>query len=65
VEWGHIVVAAVVLRDGAHVSPEELMALCRKRLAPYKVPKELRLVANLPRNAAGKLLRWELREGSS
>ena len=60
-EWGHRVVAAVVMRGGARPNAEALLAFCRERLAPYKVPKELRFVANLPRNAAGKLLRRELR----
>jgi O-succinylbenzoic acid--CoA ligase len=61
-EWGHIVVAVVVLRDGSDVRSGELLALCRERLAPFKVPKDLRFLANLPRNAAGKLQRWELRQ---
>lgn len=60
-EWGQRVVAAVVLRERSALSQEDLLAFCRERLAPYKVPKELRLVAALPRNAAGKLLRQELR----
>ncbi len=61
-EWGQMVVAAVVLREPARMSEEALLAFCRERLAPYKVPKELRFVTNLPRNAAGKLLRRELRQ---
>jgi O-succinylbenzoic acid--CoA ligase len=60
--WGQMVVAAVVLREPARTSEEALLAFCRERLAPYKVPKELRFVTNLPRNAAGKLLRRELRQ---
>lgn len=63
--WGQMVVAAVVLREPARTSEEALLAFCRERLAPYKVPKELRFVTALPRNAAGKLLRWELRQGWS
>ncbi|MDO8612705.1 MAG: o-succinylbenzoate--CoA ligase [Dehalococcoidia bacterium] len=60
--WGQMVVAAVILREPARTSEEALLAFCRERLAPYKVPKELRFVTNLPRNAAGKLLRRELRQ---
>ena len=59
--WGQRVVAAVVLRETTRTTEEALLAVCRERLAPYKVPKELRFVVNLPRNAAGKLLRRELR----
>ncbi|HKZ51465.1 MAG TPA: o-succinylbenzoate--CoA ligase, partial [Dehalococcoidia bacterium] len=60
--WGQVVVAVVSLRPGAEVKEEELLAFCRGRLAPYKVPKRLRFVRELPRNQAGKLLRRVLRE---
>ncbi len=60
--WGQGVVAAIVLREHPALSQEDLLAFCRARLAPYKVPKELRFVTNLPRNAAGKLVRRELRQ---
>ena len=60
--WGQRVVAAVVPRETARTAEEALLAFCRERLAPYKVPKEFRFVTNLPRNAAGKLLRRELRQ---
>jgi acyl-coenzyme A synthetase/AMP-(fatty) acid ligase len=43
------------------VAAEELGALCRDRLSRYKVPKEIRFVAALPRNSMGKVLRRELR----
>jgi O-succinylbenzoic acid--CoA ligase len=61
-EWGQRVVAAVRLAAGATVSAAELQAWCRERLAGYKVPKEIRLVTELPRNATGKLLRRAVRE---
>ena len=61
-EWGQRVVAAVRLVAGATVSAGELQAWCRQRLAGYKVPKEIRIVAELPRNATGKLLRRSVRE---
>ncbi len=59
--WGQRVVAVVVPARGRSASAEELTALCRSRLAGYKVPKEIRFASSLPRNAAGKLLRRELR----
>ena len=58
--WGQVVYAAVVLRPGAGATAEQLRAHCRARLAAYKVPTRLELVATLPRNAAGKLLRRRL-----
>ena len=60
-EWGQVVVAVVRLDDRHPVAPAELAAFCRARLAGYKVPTHVRFVEALPRNAAGKLLRRELR----
>jgi acyl-CoA synthetase (AMP-forming)/AMP-acid ligase II len=57
--WGDRVVAFVVPRSAA-VNPESVHAFARERLAPYKRPKELHLVAELPRNAMGKVLKQEL-----
>ncbi|MCS7246482.1 MAG: o-succinylbenzoate--CoA ligase [Thermomicrobium sp.] len=61
-EWGQRVVAAVVLRTGANVSEEELVAWCRAQLAGYKVPRAIRFVAELPRTASGKVQRWRVRQ---
>ncbi len=60
-EWGEIVLATVVLRDGARVSAEALRAFCSERLARYKVPKRIAFASSLPRTPSGKLLRRELR----
>jgi O-succinylbenzoic acid--CoA ligase len=57
-EWGEAIVAFLVLRSAA--TPEELRAWCRERLAPFKVPKSFRTVAELPRNQTGKLMRDRL-----
>jgi len=59
--WGHVPAAAVKLRGGMAASDAELIDFCRERLAGYKVPKLVRFAATLPRNAAGKLLRDELK----
>ena len=55
--------AWVVLRDGAPDDVEALLAFCRERLAGYAVPVRIEIVAALPRNATGKLLRRELGAG--
>ncbi len=60
-EWGQAVVAAVSLAAGAVATEEDLRAYCRERLAGFKVPHRISFVAELPRNASGKLLRRELR----
>jgi O-succinylbenzoic acid--CoA ligase len=59
-EWGEVVVATVVLRDGAAVGADELRSFCADRLARFKVPKEIGFASKLPRTESGKLLRREL-----
>lgn len=61
-QWGEQVVAFVVLRHGAHVSPEELDQQASTELATYKRPRRYEYVSELPKNAAGKTLKRELRE---
>jgi bile acid-coenzyme A ligase len=57
-EWGRRVHAVVQPTDpSAPVPAEELIAWCRARLSPYKVPKSIELVDALPRSEAGKLNR--------
>jgi long-chain acyl-CoA synthetase len=51
----------VVLRPGSAATPEALQAFVRQRLAPHKVPREVRLVLALPRTGSGKIDRSALR----
>ncbi len=60
--WGRTVAAAVVLRPGIAAEPESMVDYCAERLARYKVPRRIHVVTELPRNAAGKLLRRALRD---
>jgi benzoate-CoA ligase family protein len=55
--------AIVVLKEGGGDSAltEELTALCKKTLAPYKYPRWIEYVAELPKTATGKILRYKLR----
>ncbi len=59
-EWGQTVAAAVVLREPLDL--EQLRAFCEPQLARFKQPKQLHRVDALPRNAAGKVLRRQLRD---
>lgn len=52
-------VAAFVIADGS-VPPEELKELCRDSLARYKIPREVFMVDEFPKNAMGKVLKQEL-----
>jgi acyl-coenzyme A synthetase/AMP-(fatty) acid ligase len=49
-----------VLGDGNEATEAELRDFCRERLSGFKVPKAIKFVTELPRNAQGKLLRREL-----
>ncbi len=60
---GEEVVAVVVLRPGAEVSAEEIIAYTRERLAAYKYPREIRFMAELPKGPSGKILKSALRDG--
>lgn len=60
--WGERVVAAVVLREGASLELKELRAWGKERLATYKVPQELVILRELPRNAMGKCSKPDLKK---
>jgi fatty-acyl-CoA synthase len=60
--WGEVGHAFVTLKDGADVREADLVAFLRTRLAGYKVPRRIDLVAELPTSAAGKILKTTLRE---
>jgi fatty-acyl-CoA synthase len=60
--WGERVVAIASLKPGATLTLEELRAFAGERLAVYKLPKRLEFVPALPRNATGKILKYQLRQ---
>jgi acyl-CoA synthetase (AMP-forming)/AMP-acid ligase II len=55
--WGEEVEAAVVLRLETPAGEADLIAFCRGRLADFKCPKKIHLVASIPRTATGKIQR--------
>ena len=57
-EVGH---AFVVARSGCTLDPTEVIAWSREQMANYKVPRAVHVVASLPVNASGKVLKFELR----
>ena len=61
-KWGELVTALVVVAPGSEVSPDELIAFCRERLAGFKCPKRIELRDELARTATGKLQKFKLRE---
>jgi len=59
---GQIAKAFVVLQAGQSVSPDELIAFCKGKIATYKLPREIVMVNELPRTPTGKMLRRVLRQ---
>ena len=61
-DWGEQLKGIVQVRGDATVTEEELIEFCRTRLADFKRPRSVDFVEELPCNAAGKVLKRELRE---
>ena len=60
--WGEAVAAAVVLAEGESLELDALRDWCREHLSVYKIPKLLRVVESLPRNAMGKVTKLAVRD---
>jgi fatty-acyl-CoA synthase len=60
--WQEVPMAFVVAREGMAVAVEELRAYLLGRLARFKLPRDIRFVAELPRNALGKVQHFRLKE---
>ena len=59
---GEVPKAYVVLKEGHHLSEEELISFCGQRLAPYKKIREVQFIGEIPRTQVGKTLRRVLRD---
>jgi len=62
-QWGELVMACVVLKPGANLTSDDLIAFCRRSLAAYKLPRRVEFSeTDLPKNSSGKMLKKTLRE---
>jgi len=62
-QWGELVMACVVLKPGATLTSDDLIAFCRRSLATYKLPRRVEVSeTDLPKNSSGKVLKKNLRE---
>jgi len=61
-KWQEVGKAIIVVKKGHALSEEEVLAFCDGKLARYKIPKSVAFVDALPRTAAGKVLKRELRK---
>ncbi|MBV8981642.1 MAG: fatty acid--CoA ligase family protein, partial [Acidimicrobiia bacterium] len=59
---GEVGAAFVVTKSGQTVDPDALIAWCREHMANFKVPRRVEIVDALPLNAAGKVLKYQLRD---
>ena len=60
--WGEVGRAYVIPVPGANPAPEELVQHCQGLIARYKIPKEVLIVAELPRTGSGKVMKHVLRQ---
>jgi long-chain acyl-CoA synthetase len=61
-EKGEMVVAAIILKEGASATSEEIITYCRNHLAAYKAPARVDFTSELPKSATGKILKRTLRD---
>ncbi|MDX2221720.1 MAG: class I adenylate-forming enzyme family protein [Rhodospirillaceae bacterium] len=59
-KWGERLKAFIVPKPGARVGADDVAAFCAGKLASYKIPKDVAVIAALPRNANGKVIKAEL-----
>ena len=59
---GETVKAYIVLKDGQSMTDDEVITYCREKLTPYKVPKQIEFMDDLPKSAIGKVMRRHLRD---
>jgi fatty-acyl-CoA synthase len=61
-QYGEEIMACVILRDGVEVTADELKDYCRTHMAKHKTPRYIEFVHEFPMNAAGKIMKYKMRE---
>ena len=61
-QWGEVVIAIAALKPSQSLTIDELRDFAGGQLARYKLPRRLEIVPALPRNATGKILKYQLRQ---
>jgi acyl-CoA synthetase (AMP-forming)/AMP-acid ligase II len=61
-DWGEVVKAILVPKEGAKIESDEIVQYCKAHLASFKAPQYVAVVRELPRNAMGKVLKNDLRK---
>jgi acyl-CoA synthetase (AMP-forming)/AMP-acid ligase II len=60
--WGEAVKAVVVVRPGEELGPDDVVEACARRLAPYKKPRSVDFIDELPKTGSGKIMRRRVRD---
>ena len=61
-KYGEEAAACIILKEGTQVSEKQMREYIQKRLANHKVPRYIMFVESFPMNAAGKVLKYKMRE---
>jgi fatty-acyl-CoA synthase len=63
-QYGEEIMACVILKDGESMTAEELKEYVRSHMAKHKTPRYVDFVTDFPMNAAGKILKYKMREAA-
>ena len=61
-QYGEEAMACIILKDGETMDKDEMLSYIKAKLARHKVPKYIEFVDSFPMNAAGKILKYKMRE---
>lgn len=61
-DYGEEIMACIILQDGVEANEEEIKKFCLERMAKHKCPRYIDFVSGFPMNAAGKILKYKMRE---
>jgi len=61
-QYGEEAMACIILKEGESLSEQEMRAYCMASMARHKVPRYIDFVDSFPMNAAGKILKYKMRE---
>lgn len=61
-QYGEEIMACVILKEGVTMTEDELKEFCRENMAKHKTPRYVAFVDEFPMNAAGKILKYKMRE---
>ena len=64
-KYGEEIMACIILKEGMTLTQEEMLSYIRASMARHKVPKYIDFVDHFPMNAAGKILKYKMREEAS